>query len=137
MINQSIKKVFDFIANPENKPLWNPSIKEIKRITGGTLGIGTNGIIIDQTFGFHREIKFTYDKFESPAKFLEHTKSSSAEAWFLCKCEREGNKTRLDVSVEVKPSGIVKIIKPIFVMSFKRQFVKDLSKLKELLESVQ
>ena len=51
VINRSIGEVFEFLANPENNPKWNPLVKEAEITSEGPIGVGTIAITVAQNFG--------------------------------------------------------------------------------------
>jgi hypothetical protein len=40
VINRPSEQVFDFLANPLNDPLWSSASVEIRKTSGGPVGVG-------------------------------------------------------------------------------------------------
>lgn len=135
VINRPIEEVFEFLANPENNPKWNPMAKEIKITSEGPIGVGTTGISVGETLGRRIETVFVYDVYEPPMKVTGHTTSGSMEVWMSNTFESLEGGTMVTYGLKVKLGGLMKLAEPIVAMSMKQQTKKDFTRLKELLES--
>lgn len=40
-INHPVERVFEFVCNPKNDPLWNPKVVAVTMVTPGPLGVGS------------------------------------------------------------------------------------------------
>jgi uncharacterized membrane protein len=136
VINQPIEKVFDFVSNAENEPLWRTEIQESKVTSEGAFGVGS---IVSQTASFMGR------RFEAVAEITEYEPNQIA-AWKLISGPFSGdgkttyeakgdNQTIVTISSNFDIGGFFKLAEPLVARSGRRQTEANLANLKDLLEA--
>jgi hypothetical protein len=63
-LHQSIDKVFPFVSNLENLPLYDKRILEVKKITEGSLAPGTTYHLLTRQFSIRMAAKLEFTKYD-------------------------------------------------------------------------
>jgi uncharacterized membrane protein len=129
-IKKPINEVFAFISNFENIPKWNYYVLEVKKITEGSIKVGT-------TFHQTRKIddqSFQIIEYEAGKRVSIQTLPNSRPAFeMIFSFNPVGTETQLVDKWKLdsgKPGFIEKLAK----MKAKKAVMQNLKKLKELLE---
>jgi hypothetical protein len=131
IINQPVYDIFNFIANFENTPLWNYSVREVIRLTDGPTGAGTIFHQIRKT----DEQTYRVIEFERDRSITIRTTPDSQPA-FVARYQFEpvnGQSTRL-TNIWHLDLGIKPIIERLAKRRIASAFSENLDKLRELLE---
>ncbi len=130
VINESKEKVFAFLAEMENIPLWNYHVKQVKNITSNRAK-KSKFLQIRKSDSQHFEIhKFLY-----PHLLVIRTVGNSKIKFkrsFYVKADHSGNCT-LEDNFEID-LGYPQLIHKLFKSTMKKEVGINLGKLKELLE---
>jgi uncharacterized membrane protein len=135
-INQPVEKVFEFVWNPENDPLWQTQVREAKITSDGPLGVGST---TSQTAHFlGRSIETTGEITEHVQNQKFAWKSTSGpvagEGLFTFESVADGQ-TKFTMAVDLDIGGFFKVAEPLVARSSKRQVDANLANLKDLLEA--
>ena len=135
-IGRPAAEVFDFVADQTNAPLWQDGLHEVRRLTPGPIGVGTEhvfarrfaGMNIDSWNRFTRYEPGHFVSFEIPAGKI------TGEASY--RVEPTGPKSsRLISEVHFHVSGVAGLAAPLLARVFARDSKKADATLKELLEN--
>jgi uncharacterized protein YndB with AHSA1/START domain len=135
-IDRPVSEVFDYACDLEKVPEWaGPPVKR-EELTLGPIGVGTRYRAIDQLPG--RKVEFTeevtrYEPNQPFAMAMSEPFNANVETRF----EAENGNTRLNFSVDMRPSGIIGILSPLLTRPMKKMFSKDLMALKANLEATE
>jgi len=130
-IETNVEKVFKFLADPENIPLWNYYIKEVSKISPGTIEIGAR---------FHQirkndEQTFEITKFQKN-KIIEFTTDSSSSIQFKRQLifQEKNSHCLVEDHFELD-TGYPLFLQKLFSKMIKKSIKENLIKLKQLLET--
>ncbi|WP_258805093.1 SRPBCC family protein [Pseudarthrobacter sp. NS4] len=128
-------KVFDFVADNTNAPKWQSGIDEIRRVTPGPLGVGTEHELTRRFAGMKIVGRNHFTAYE-PGRFVAFEIPSGkmiGVASYLV--EPTGpNSCRLISNVDFQVAGLARFAVPLLKLLFKRDDQKALAKLKVLME---
>jgi hypothetical protein len=128
-------RVFDFVADHTNAPRWQSGIDEIRRLTPGPIGVGTEHEFTRRFAGMkivgrNRFIAYEpgrYVAFEIPSGKMTGVASYLVEPTGTNTC-------RLISNVDFRVAGLSQFAIPLLTLAFKRDDEKALATLKGLLE---
>lgn len=128
-------KVFDFVADHTNAPRWQSGIDEIRRITPGPIGIGTEHELVRRFAGMkivarNRFIAYEpgrFVAFEIPTGKITGVASYRVEPTGADSC-------RLISNVDFRVAGPARFAVPLLALIFKRDDEKALAALRVLME---
>lgn len=130
-IDRPINEVFTFLSDFENIPKWNYFVREVTRVSKGSVGIGTIYHQIRET----DEQDFRVTEFETNHKLAVKTlPQSSPQFERRFTLEREGNITHIIDEWELD-TGKPALIEKLAAGKVKSAVAENLSKLKSLLET--
>ena len=126
---------FDFVADHTNAPRWQSGIDEIRRITPGPIGVGTEHELMRRFAGMKIVARNRFVSYE-PGRFVAFEipagKISGVASYLV---EPTGADTcRLISSVDFRVAGLARFATPLLVVIFKRDDEKALATLKVLME---
>ncbi|WP_258805750.1 SRPBCC family protein [Pseudarthrobacter sp. NS4] len=129
-------KVFDFVADHTNAPRWQSGIDEIRRITPGPLGVGTEHELTRRFAGMKIVTRNRFIAYE-PGRFvafeLPSGKMTGVASYLV---EPTGaNTCRLISKVDFQVTGLARFALPLLKLIFKRDDEKALANLKVLMEN--
>lgn len=133
-INRRPADVFAFLAHFENLPRWNYAISETWKITAGSVGIGSR-YRQTRTVPTRSEETFEVTEFE-PARRLSirgPLGPFGAEVAYLLASVENG--TSLTNTMNLQPSGPLRLIAPLAASSVKSAVAANLGSLKQILET--
>lgn len=128
--------VFAFVSDHTNAPLWQEGLHEVRRISEGPIGVGTEHVFVRTFVGKRIESGnrfIQYDEaahfveFEFPGGFISGTASYRVEP-------RDVGMCRLTSQIRFRVSGVARLLTPLFARLMKRDTERDEARLKALLE---
>lgn len=134
-IDRPASEVFDFVADQTNAPRWQKGLHEVRRVTPGPIGLGTEHVISRRFAGMkidtrNRYTAFDLDRFVS---FEIPSGKITGEASYLV--EPTGpNTSRVVSEVDFHVAGLVGLATPLLAKVFDRDSSRDMAGLKDLLE---
>ncbi len=140
-IKAPLSKVFRFIADGENAPLWHPSLVEAKRIEGTALGVGST-VRYKAKIGFleliwiTRAERFDWNKgFQDVLVRVEKGLLKTYELIGSFGEEYERTRVTLELSYTLKWGLLGRLLDALIVRSrVKKHMEEGLQRAKELLE---
>ena len=128
-------KVFDFVADHTNAPQWQSGIDDIRRITPGPLGVGTEHELTRRFAGMKVVARNRFIAYE-PGRFVAFEIPSgkmTGVASYLVESTGSGT-CRLTSNVDFQVGGLAQFAVPLLTVIFKRDDEKALAALKVLME---
>jgi uncharacterized protein YndB with AHSA1/START domain len=132
-ISRPPAEVFAFLARFENVPQWNYAISGTRKITGGPVTVGS---VYRQTRTLPRRSEETFEVTEfEPARRLSIRGALgpfNGDVTYLL--EPAGNATALANTIDVQPSGPLRLVAPLVASRVKSAVAANLDTLKQILE---
>ena len=134
-INRPPAEVFGFLARFENVPLWNYAISETRKITGGSVGVGSR-YRQTRTLATPSAETFEVTEFEPDRRLsIEGTLGPlRGEVTYLLM--QAGTATALTNTMNLQPSGALRLVAPLAASRVKSAVAANLETLKRILEEV-
>lgn len=136
-----IEKVFDFIAEPNNLPIWDYMAVKIKERSEGPVAIGTTFALLVKVVNGIKMTSFSkLIEYERPYSLIWETKSRGMRLHFGHKLEPQNNGTLVTLFYDSTVAGkfLGKVIDKLFIgKSLARCLKRNLEDLKRVLESEQ
>ena len=135
MIARQPQEVFDFVANAENEPRYNPRMRVAKKVTDGPIGVGTS--FRQEIMGRRKVIPMTteFTEFDRPGRIAEASiwtgGTSTGEVTF----EPVNGSTLMRWSWHVQAQGVLRFLGPVVASLGRRQERRIWNGLKHLLEA--
>jgi uncharacterized protein YndB with AHSA1/START domain len=135
LIERPVEQVFDFVANQENEPQYNPEMRVAKKITEGPIGVGTS--FHAEMTGRGRVVPMTIwvTEFERPHQIRERVEMRSMDLTGGLDFEPIDGGTRMRWHWDLSPSGVLRFMGPLVAGMGRRQEQRIWSGLKRVLES--
>ena len=128
-------KVFDFVADHTNAPRWQSGIADIRRITPGPIGVGTEHELTRRFAGMKVVARNRFIAYE-PGRYVAFQIPSgkmTGVASYLVEPTGSGT-CRLTSNVDFQVGGLARFAVPLLTVIFKRDAEKALTALKLLME---
>ena len=136
-IYRPLQQVFMFVTTPENDFLWQYSTLASDKISKGEMGIGT--LIRTVAHFMERRIESIYEvtEFELDKRYEITSLSGPVDSRTLYTFESLQNRTKINISTETNPRGILKTDSLMVERKFRKQYKENLALLKNILETPQ
>jgi uncharacterized membrane protein len=135
VIKRPIEESFAFLANLENDVKWHSAFVEVRKTSGGSLGVGARFLVFEGVLGRRTPgTEYEVTEYEPNRIAAWKTVSGSLQLKFWRTFERVESGTRFAVRYEGEPHGFLKLVWPLVTRMVKRQQGGDMRKLKELME---
>lgn len=136
VINLPIEKVFEFVVNPENDPLWQAQIQKAKVTSDGSLGVGSTVLQTAHFLGRPIETAAKVTEYEQNRKLAWKSTSGPIAGEGLNTFESVGEgQTKVTINADLDVGGFFKLAEPLVARSGRRQTEANLANLKDLLEA--
>lgn len=135
VIGRPAVEVFDYVMDIPNDARWRTGIVEAAYTADPPLGVGTTGFDRIEANGRNMTAVWTTSEFE-PGVLARWTFVSGplqGSGGYICK--PVGESTRFTLEANVRPSGALRFLGPLFGVMVRRQNHADVAKLKEILET--
>jgi carbon monoxide dehydrogenase subunit G len=135
-INAPVKKVCDYVSNPELMPEWMPGMVEVKNINLTKEGVGSTYKWVYKMAGMRFKGESTTEEYIPEKKSVARTKGGISSLW-TWNYEPHNNGTKIDLVVEytVPVPVLGKIAEAIVLKQNIREADLALSNIKAKMES--
>lgn len=134
-IERPVEEVFDFISRPENFPLWQESLLEIRREAEGPLRVGSEVTEVRSFMGRRMETTWTCTEHEPCERSSIEEDEGLVPFKGTFELEALGGSTLFTWTVETPGPRGIKVPGAIVGRMVRRQLAVDSERLKELLET--
>ena len=134
-IARPASEVFAFVADMTNAPRWQTGLREVRRLTPGPLGVGTEHEFVRRFAGREVATRNRFVAFE-PGRFVAFEfPQGSITGLGSYRVEPEGNGGSLLTSrVELNLTGAMRLVQPVLARVLRRDVRRDDEALRALLE---
>ncbi|MBT8239725.1 MAG: SRPBCC family protein [Acidimicrobiia bacterium] len=136
LIKQPVEPVFSVMSDIERRPEWVTPAIERRKLTAGEVGVGTRYQATDKYPGRRAEFvhhitayemnRLLGESWDGPMSGHMNTRFVAANGW-----------TRLIVTVDVEPAGVLKLAAPLLKVWLARALRKDFARLEHHLGSTE
>jgi uncharacterized membrane protein len=135
-IERSATDVFDYLAQGENLPRWMGEFASVKKVSEGPPTLGT---IFRYRMKRGAESTFAWEQFEPGRRLSWHGPPAGGALGMLepsgtWELEGAGSTTRVRMTMEPKPSGLMRLMAPLMARSIRKGSEKNFERLKGILE---
>ena len=134
-IQRPVEGVFFFASNATNLPLYDKSIREVKKIADGPIDIGTKFNLIASQFGMRLDVVQTITAFEPSHHFAYRVDTGPFPIETHFTLESLANGTLLCGEREPQPGGFWKLLVPLISIPARKKFEAELNELKDYLDA--
>jgi uncharacterized protein YndB with AHSA1/START domain len=132
-INRRPAEVYAFLADFENVPRWNYAISETRKIAGGPVGVGSR-YRQTRTLPTRSEETFAVTEFEPDRRLSIRGALGPFQGEITYLLEPAGNATALTNTMNLQPSGPLRLVAPLAASRVKSAVAANLDVLKQTLE---
>ena len=133
-IRRPVHEVFAFVADQTNAPTWQAGLHEVRRLTDGPIGVGTQHEFVRRFAGRELASRNRIDAYED-GRYVEF---EIPEGWLTGRAsylaEASPDASLLTSRVQLSGRGLVAVFEPVLRRLLARDSRKDEAKLKLLLE---
>ncbi len=135
VIEQPVPIVAAYVANPDNAPKWYVNIKSIEWRTSPPAQLGSQMDFVAHFLG--RRMAYTYEIVEwaPDERLVMRTASGPFEMETSYVWTPHGEHTHMTLRNRGNPTGFSRLVSPFMAAAMRRANMKDLTKLKEILEA--
>jgi len=134
VINRPIQEVFAFVTDHANDKLWKPFVTESRKISTGSIGVGTRFEIVTVAWGYRRSGEVEILEYEPYSLFTYRGNDKVfpfiGQLWF----STAPSGTHIRGHVEFQAQGLWKLLSPLPLMFFRSQSRQTFARLKKVLE---
>lgn len=123
-----VADVFDFLADCENERAWNPDLKEIRRVSPGPLGAGTEW---EGTYRGMGTMRIRLDDYVPNQRLTFTTTGSRMAMLFVFSFSGDGGHTQAAVDAEVTPKGAMRLAAPLLGPMMRRTMAQRPEQMRE------
>ena len=135
LIDRRPEDVFDFVADEENEPQYNPQMRSAKKLTEGPIGVGTS--FRAEMIGRGRVVPMTiqFTEFDRPRRLEERVQMRAMDLTGGLTFEPVDGTTRMRWSWNLEPHGVLRFMGPVVAAMGRRQERRIWTSLKQRLEA--
>jgi hypothetical protein len=135
VIKRPIEDAFAFLANLENDVKWHSAFVEVRKASGGSLGVGARFLVFEGALDRRTPgTEYKVTEYQPNRIAAWKTVSGPLQLKFWRTFEGVESGTRFAVRYEGESRGFFKLARPLITRMVKRQQGGDMRKLKELME---
>jgi uncharacterized membrane protein len=135
LINRPQQEVFDFVANLENDPKWQVSIRSVKQISDGPVGAGSTFRYQTKYLGRKSEAEIQLTSYDPPNGASVKAINGPVPFENTYKFETQNGGTLLTFTGQAEIGGFFKIAEGLAGKQIEKQLETDAAALKKLLEA--
>jgi uncharacterized membrane protein len=136
-IDQPIERVWAFVIDETNNPLWQTTLTDARRLGDAPLGVGSR---VQETRRFlGRTIETEWEMTECDEPRLSCIRSVKAPfAWsgaYVLDADADGDSTRFTLRLVGDPGGFFRLAEPLVERMARRELAGNVANLKDMLET--
>ena len=119
-VDRPVEEAFDFVADLENEPTFNPDASNVVRTTDGPIGLGTTYEEDVRPLGHFVVRIHEYDR---PRLLGFDARNPRAEIRVLFHFRpRDGSTTDISAEIEMRPKGALRLAEPLLRPMLRRMY---------------
>jgi uncharacterized protein YndB with AHSA1/START domain len=134
VIHRPPNEVFDFVADEENEPRYNPQMRLAKKVTEGPIGVGTTFRAEMKGRGRVGPMTIQFTEYDWPRRIAERVQMKAMDLTGGLTFEPVDGGTRMRWLWNLEPHGVLRFIGPLVALMGRRQEQRIWTGLKHLLE---
>src|SRR5215211_7198034 len=134
VIDRPVDEVFDFVADEQKEPRYNPRIRRAEKLSPGPIGRGTRFRAEAVTLGRTVGMTIEYTTYERPRRLASSIHMAAADIRGTLCFDPVPTGTRMSWSWEMRLRGLYTLLTPIIAGSGRRQEQANWAGLKQFLE---
>jgi carbon monoxide dehydrogenase subunit G len=123
-LNYPPETVFDFLADFENEPAWNPACISVTKTSPGPVASGATYVGRMRKIG---TVQMTLDSHEPHRRFVTSERSRMATGRFEFRLTPHADGTQVEVDARITPRGPFRLLQPLM----RRELTTFLARLPE------
>ena len=133
-VDRPADAVWSFVAENffANHPKWDPAIVEMRQLTAGGMGEGTQGVEV-RRFGGKQEAAFVVREFRPTSRFSFDNTSGPFELKRSYSFQPANGSTRIEFRFIMAPKGVMKLFFPLLRGMIAGQVRANIGRLTDLL----
>jgi carbon monoxide dehydrogenase subunit G len=135
VIDRPIDEVWEFVHDTTKDALWQTTLAESEKLTGGAMRVGTKVREVRRFLGLRIETAWEVTEYEPNAKSAIRAVSGPIPFTGGYRLEPSDAGTKFTVSGELDAHGFFKLAEPVFARITRRELEANLGHLKDLLEA--
>lgn len=134
-INRPLEEVFEYVSDVGHYPEWMAHVLEVRKHTPGPPQQSDSFVVAIKSVGRRFETPFERTSYEADRRYTDRAVGGAIpnQRWDSAFQEVPGG-TRYTRAVEVKSSGLLKLLQPLQRRAAGRQLRTDLQTLKDVVE---
>jgi carbon monoxide dehydrogenase subunit G len=121
-LNHPPERVFDFLADFENEPVWNPECISVTKTSPGPATAGATYVGRMRRIG---AVQMTLESHQPHRRFVTSERSRMATGRFEFRLVPHAGGTRVEVDARIRPRGPFRLLQPMM----RRELTKFLANL--------
>jgi len=118
-IERPVEKVFDYVADLENEPEWNPDASNVVRVSDGPVGLGTEW---EEDFARVGHYLTTIARYERPSVVEFDARNPRTDAYVAFRFAPAGeNATDVSCDVRLTMKGFMRLVERLVMPMIKRE----------------
>jgi hypothetical protein len=117
-VGRKPEEVFDFVADLNNEPAFNPDASNIVKTSAGEIGLGTVYTEDLRRIGTYTT---TIDQYERPSKLGFDARNPKCDAIVRFRFEPSGEATSVSCSVQLTFKGLQRLFEPLLGGMIRKQ----------------
>ncbi len=135
VIDRPAQEVFAFVAHGENGPIWNSAVREVRKVSAGPEGVGTEYWMSRQLPRGRVGNTLRVVEYEPNQRYSIQVTSGPTPFLYRYTFEPAGSGTRMSLSAEGVLGGVADLLSPLASIAVRRGVEANLRTLKGVLES--
>jgi uncharacterized protein YndB with AHSA1/START domain len=116
------EEVFDYLADLDNEPEWNPDASNVTRISPGPVGLGT---VWEEDFARVGHYVTTIEAYERPSVLGFDAKNPRTDADVHFELAPDGDGTSVSCVVELTMKGGMRLLEPLLAPLIRKRIERD------------
>jgi len=134
IIHRSPEVVFAFLSDLTNNPKWEPGILEMRQVSPGPIGMGTQFSEVRKFMGRRITTLYEVTAYDPPRQVAVRSAAGPMQLLARYDCAAASEGTQVTDSVAFEMRGILRWLRPLFGRMVQRQMRASFARLRQVLE---